>query len=351
MNGIIEVLTMRRADGSYGLLGAVLREDDELLPQGRLKNVAELLSYQRLHWYERSSATFSPKQAVSVSAEDLESEITKKLLGKRLDGSDYWTVIHSGYVDDHRATDNAWMESTVFHLHLADRELLQELFGEGEEDEHAFTSILTGPIPRDHLAVELEWVTVDGPMEMMYGDHAELARKAKLKQMPLLKVSPLRETPLVSIKDDLLKQKMQLITGLMDEHYCRRLLISLWIDADRPSTSAAKYDPSAAGMPRNTIPNVRDGNYKEDFFKDRRNWSRWNLQMLVTDAADDADTTNMQTSIKTVPMPSKSGIEDLAKLQLCACHAHTCSWPSFSLASMLRMTRRQCLTISHRHPL
>ena len=62
-----------------------------------------------------------------------------------------------------------------------------------------------------------------------------------------------------------LLKKMQHITGLMDEHYCRRLLISLWIDADRPSTGAEKYEP----------PETDPVAYKDEFFKDRRNWSRW----------------------------------------------------------------------------
>ena len=46
-------------------------------------------------------------------------------------------------------------------------------------------------------------------MEKMYGDHAELAKKAKLDRMPLLDVRPLKDTKLVYLTDPHLKKKMR----------------------------------------------------------------------------------------------------------------------------------------------
>ena len=156
----------------------------------------------------------------------------------------------------------------------------------------------------------------------MYAQHAELASTAKRKLMPLLRVSPLKETNLVALMDASwmgsmelerqlqLKRKMGNVTGLMDEHYCRRLLISLWIDADRPSANAEPFP-----VLRNNETH-RETTYREtleEFFKDRRNWSRWNLQMYVTQKLE----TSSQNSASTQQTkPTEDGIRALAKLQL-----------------------------------
>ena len=70
----------------------------------------------------------------------------------------------------------------------------------------------------------------------------------------------------------------------------------------------ARYSPVPS---RNEIPSG------QEFFKDRRNWSRWNLQMLVTDVQDIQNAHDQ----KRWTIQSGRGIQQLSKLQLCA------EWP------------------------
>ena len=99
VNGIIEVLTMKRNDGSYGLLGAVLRETDSRLPKERLKQVVMLL----MGGEEDDESSTKLREKLDLPRDQSSTQATHPTM--------YWHLIHSGYVDDHRATDNAWLES------------------------------------------------------------------------------------------------------------------------------------------------------------------------------------------------------------------------------------------------
>lgn len=67
-------------------------------------------------------------------------------------------VVYQGYVDDPRNTDNAWMETDAYHLHVDDTSLSVE----GQDD-----ALIAG------------WFVVDKDfLENMYASHAELVQKA-----------------------------------------------------------------------------------------------------------------------------------------------------------------------------
>jgi len=69
-------------------------------------------------------------------------------------------VVYAGYMDDHRNTDNAWIETTAVHFHDPTG---NELFGQI-------------PLHAGDDAGEVAWVPVTAGMEL-YADHAELLAK------------------------------------------------------------------------------------------------------------------------------------------------------------------------------
>lgn len=71
------------------------------------------------------------------------------------------TLIYQGYVDDPRNTDNAWMETTVKHLHLSP-ELAARMEPHAGDD-----------------AAAVRWMPItDANLEAMYASHGEFVREA-----------------------------------------------------------------------------------------------------------------------------------------------------------------------------
>ena len=73
------------------------------------------------------------------------------------------TPVYQGYVDDPRNTDNAWMETQAFHLHLDDDQAAQLKPQKGSD------------------AVQAEWTPITGKMlGNMYGTHGSFVKQAVL---------------------------------------------------------------------------------------------------------------------------------------------------------------------------
>jgi len=71
------------------------------------------------------------------------------------------TLIYQGYVDDPRNTDNAWMETDAYHLHLTEDEA-ESVFLKAEDD-----------------AAEAKWMVVDKKeIEQLYASHAATVKRA-----------------------------------------------------------------------------------------------------------------------------------------------------------------------------
>jgi len=68
-------------------------------------------------------------------------------------------VVYRGYVDDPRNTDNAWMETSVYHFHCSD--WLGEML----------------PLKAGDDAVGVQWKEIDPGMDL-YGDHKRLLQMA-----------------------------------------------------------------------------------------------------------------------------------------------------------------------------
>lgn len=73
------------------------------------------------------------------------------------------TPVYHGYVDDPRNTDNAWMETSAFHLHLTDEEAAKLSLKEGSDA----TSVSWAPVTAESLG-------------QMYGSHGAFVKQAVL---------------------------------------------------------------------------------------------------------------------------------------------------------------------------
>ena len=74
-------------------------------------------------------------------------------------------TVYQGYVDDPRNTDNAWMETTVAHMHLTP-DVAEKLEARAEED-----------------AAAVQWQEVnDQFLNSMYASHGQFVRKALANQ-------------------------------------------------------------------------------------------------------------------------------------------------------------------------
>jgi ADP-ribose pyrophosphatase len=73
------------------------------------------------------------------------------------------TPVYRGYVDDPRNTDNSWMESSAFHLHLTDDEAARLSLQEGSDA----SSVSWAPITSESLG-------------QMYGSHGAFVKQAVL---------------------------------------------------------------------------------------------------------------------------------------------------------------------------
>ena len=104
-----------------------------------------------------------------------------------------------------------------------------------------------------------------------------------------------RDQLLSRLKGEALAMKMTHVSGLVDEHNCYRLLVSLWHDAGKPTLSAGHF------------PDNGSESELDDFMRDRSNWSKHNLQMYINRKYELSDR-NKQTKTH--------GIQALASLQL-----------------------------------
>ena len=253
--GILEVLARphKTLRGKYSMLGATLDNKQDFAKRELDKLVRVL------------TGTGEEMQAKhSQVAEKIDAIL--KLDGCKLEGG-------SGYVDDPRSTDNAWIESTFYHLHL-DTSLLQKL---GLDEEPALC--LSDAWASGFTSDEPTWITLledNAMLARVLGEHKEMAFKARKKMMPPYPTPPLATSRLVmfepaprNLMADLALRKPPIthITGLVDEHNCERLLNSLWADAGKPTYSARKF------------PDDNEDAHK--FMMDRCNWSIYNLHELI----------------------------------------------------------------------
>lgn len=73
------------------------------------------------------------------------------------------TEIYSGYVDDPRNTDNAWMETTAYNFHDDDGDTLKDIKFEAGDD-----------------AGNVKWLDVDGNVEL-YASHKIIVNQVVIR--------------------------------------------------------------------------------------------------------------------------------------------------------------------------
>ena len=113
VSGLLQVLGKYRKDENvYGMLGAMLREKEHFISQREISTLVDGLI---------------PKDKGS---EDVRKRVTEILVAEK---NEFWKVVQSGIVDDMRTTDNAWVESTFYHVHL-DTDKLKSLANCSESD-------------------------------------------------------------------------------------------------------------------------------------------------------------------------------------------------------------------------
>lgn len=269
--GILELLCLPHAQsaGVLALLGGILKKDDKDFASKPLEQLAA-------HLLTPAAASKADVKALAAKVEALPGWAER--------------VLQRGYVDDPRATDNAWLESTFYHLHM-DPHVLDRL---ELTDERVRADVLqpsSCALPRD-----TRWVTVmEDETELRqiltFGDHARAVVKARHRLMPPIKIEPLVTSRLVSlqplgrgasssaeIREIYRRKGLMHLTGLVDEHSFSRTFYALWIDAGRPTFSEVAF-PTADGAGDEDL-RARI----EEFMKDRRNWSQFNLHRFVAQA-------------------------------------------------------------------
>lgn len=148
--GILEVAVVKRRDtGEHALPGGMCED----------KRVADTLLAEFL---EEALATQEGNPALTT---DLVEQV-KQLFsaGGRL--------IYAGYVDDPRNTDEAWMESTVYHFHINDPTLAAALPLMGGDD-----------------ACDAKWIPVT-PNMTLYASHADWMSKVQAHMSRRMSMRP-----------------------------------------------------------------------------------------------------------------------------------------------------------------
>lgn len=69
------------------------------------------------------------------------------------------TEIYSGYVDDPRNTDNAWIETVAYNFHDDNGDILKNINFEAGDD-----------------AKSVKWLEIDGNIQV-YGSHKDIIKK------------------------------------------------------------------------------------------------------------------------------------------------------------------------------
>lgn len=118
--------------------------------------------------------------AIETRNRELEEELSIK--SADLANHLYEKTVYSGYVDDPRNTDNAWMETTVIHTHLAYENALVMHVCAGDD------------------ASDFKWIPITPEsISSFYANHGLSLLKA-VKEMIQSKLSPLEETIKANLK-------------------------------------------------------------------------------------------------------------------------------------------------------
>lgn len=127
------------------------------------KNVLQMLAIQR-----RDSGEWAIPGGMVDSGETVSNTLKREFIEEALNGqmdvevqidaffSAHGREIYTGYVDDPRNTDNAWMETTAYNFHDATGELLGGLKFEAGDD-----------------AKNVRWMDIDQYMQL-YASHREM---------------------------------------------------------------------------------------------------------------------------------------------------------------------------------
>jgi ADP-ribose pyrophosphatase len=165
--GILEVLANphETIDGVYAMLGAMQRDEDQKSGRRFAQRALDKLVDGLMHEV---------------------SDVDRRQLEASFEEHQGWRALDSGYVDDPRATDNAWVESTFHHLHL-DKDMLASLHVRASLDVH----------------LPLKWITlIEGEPELqtLLGNHCRMAFAAKARMLPPIDIQPLRKSKLVALE-------------------------------------------------------------------------------------------------------------------------------------------------------
>jgi hypothetical protein len=193
--------------------------------------------------------------------------------------------------------------SQFFHLHLDTAfaqlgEKLDSIFRE-EGERGKFVHLigdagLARALGREHVLALQQgfWRSLDGEESVtdLSAHHRSMALRAKDRMQRPVHFEPLTKSRLVRISglasddptaglrrtlfDD---KKIIHITGLADVHFAHRLLMSLWLDAGRPTVGAATLPEQSADVPM-----AKWRRECHDLMMDRSNWSQHNLRTFAS---------------------------------------------------------------------
>jgi hypothetical protein len=118
-----------------------------------------------------------------------------------------WSLILRSYVDDPRNTDNSWMETSVYHLHLND------LNEDPDLKDSLLSALLSDAAPRMSKqsrswmlekdiadADALSWMSVDdNRLSDMFGNHSRMVLTVRAALMPDVKIIPLQNSRLIPL--------------------------------------------------------------------------------------------------------------------------------------------------------
>ena len=184
VNGVLDVLTKPHATlpELRSLFGATLRGDEQLSKR-EIERLANILA--------------RTKAMRDEFRDNKLSDVSKSK----------WSLILRSYVDDPRNTDNSWMETSVYHLHLND------LNEDPDLKDSLLSALLSDAAPRMSKqsrswmlekdiadADALSWMSVDdNRLSDMFGNHSRMVLTVRAALMPDVKIIPLQNSRLIPL--------------------------------------------------------------------------------------------------------------------------------------------------------
>ena len=264
VSGVLDVLARERFDVSDGarswqLLGGCLGKQDggsareQSLPLHHVQRLASVFVAPTVDARWRV-------QVIETIARFLGDDSTWPAECRR------WVTLTEEYVEDSRSTDNAWLETRVMWLHLGPT-MLEAVAGAlvrgvGPAVAAAVLSEFIGEVwcPNSPMQRGLRWLEVDSEggedFHKLARHHGACALLAHSREFPMPEAKPLATSNIfflvgagwAQLEADLglnitaaVREKLEHITFLVDDHDWPTLLDSLWRDAGKPSETAAKF--------------------------------------------------------------------------------------------------------------